>query len=78
MLLPMTKTNLSTRKTVFGTTKQQEAFVKLCVLEGIPAVDAVKQVYSTTTHAASCASKRFCQNSALNPENPQYSPSQMQ
>ena len=57
MLLPMTKTNLSTRKTVFGTTKQQEAFAKLCVLEGIPAVDAVKQVYSTTTHAASCTSK---------------------
>ena len=53
----MTKTNLSTRKTVFGTTKQQEAFAKLCVLEGMPAADAVKQVYSTTTHAASYASK---------------------
>ncbi len=57
MLPTMTKTNLSTKKTVFGTTKQQEAFVKLCVLEGIPAVDAVKQVYSTTIHAASYASK---------------------
>ena len=57
MLLTMTKTNLSTKKTVFGTTKQQEAFAKLCVLEGMPAADAVKRVYSTTTHAASYASK---------------------
>ena len=57
MLRSMTKTNLSTRKTVFGTTKQQEAFAKLCVLEGMPAVEAVKRVYSTTTHAASYASK---------------------
>lgn len=57
MLLPMTMTSLSTKKTVFGTTKQQEAFAKLCVLEGLTAVDAVRRVYSTTTHAASCASK---------------------
>ena len=57
MLLTMNKTSLSTKKSMFGTTKQQEAFVKLCVLERMPAVDAVKLVCSTTIHAASCASK---------------------